>query len=211
MARAPVRVAHTTTSGTFNLDGGSWPVENNVWVVGDEAECVVIDAPHATGPILDLIAGRAVTAILCTHAHDDHVGAARELSEATSAQVWLHPADEVLWRQSHPDFDFTPLADGHEVIVADTTLTVLHTPGHSPGAVCLFAPQLNTVFSGDTLFQGGPGATGRSYSNFDSIISSIRSRLLTLPAEITVRTGHGPSTTIGDERPHLDEWIARGH
>jgi glyoxylase-like metal-dependent hydrolase (beta-lactamase superfamily II) len=95
--------------------------------------------------------------------------------------------------------------------VAGTTLQVLHTPGHSPGSSCLYAPELNTLFSGDTLFQGGPGATGRSYSDFDEIIASIQTRLLTLPADTEVRTGHGDSTTIGQETEHVGEWLARGH
>ena len=87
---------------------------------------------------------------------------------------------------------------------------MLHTPGHSPGGVCLLTPD-GHVFGGDTLFKGGPGATGRSFSSFGDIIVSIRDRLLTLPAETVVHTGHGDSTTIGDEAPHLDEWLARGH
>jgi len=204
-------IEHTVTSGTFNLDGGSWEVENNVWLVGDDRECVLIDAPHAAGPILELVGDRTVTAILCTHAHDDHVTAARELSERLAAPVRLHPADEVLWRQSYPDFEFAPLSDGETVSVAGVRLTVLHTPGHSPGAVCFHAPELDTVFTGDTLFAGGPGATGRSYSDFGTIIASISDRLLTLPPKTVVRTGHGDSTSIEAEAPHLADWIARGH
>jgi glyoxylase-like metal-dependent hydrolase (beta-lactamase superfamily II) len=204
-------IEHAVTAGTFNLDGGSWQVENNVWLVGNDTECVLIDAPHSAGPILELVGGRTVTAILCTHAHDDHVTVARELGERLAAPVRLHPADEVLWRQSYPDFDFVPLADGETIPAAGIELTVLHTPGHSPGAVCLYAPALATVFTGDTLFAGGPGATGRSYSDFPTIIASIRDRLLTLPGRTVVRTGHGESTTIELEAPHLSEWIARGH
>jgi len=90
-------------------------------------------------------------------------------------------------------------------------LTVLHTPGHAPGAVCLYAPALGAVFTGDTLFCGGPGATGRSFSHFPTIIDSIRERLLTLPPETAVHTGHGDGTSIGAEAPALDEWIKRGH
>ncbi len=206
-----VRVDSTTTSGTFSLDGGSWDVENNVWVIGDDAECVIVDAPHHAAPILELIAGRKVNSILCTHAHNDHVTVARQLNEVTGAAVRLHPADEGLWRQSHPHFDFVPLADGEQLSVGGARLQVRHTPGHSPGAVCFYSPELDAVFTGDTLFQGGPGATGRSFSSFDTIIDSIRSQLLTLPAGTVVHTGHGASTTIGDEAPNLDEWIARGH
>ncbi len=205
------RIQHATTSGTFNLDGGSWEVENNVWLVGDDTECVVIDAPHRVEPILELIDGRRLTAVLCTHAHDDHVTAARRLSEATGAPVRLHPADEVLWRQSHPDFDFVPLSDGELIAVAGTSLQTRHTPGHSPGGVCFYGAELGAVFSGDTLFQGGPGATGRSFSNFATLLDTIRYQLFTLPPETVVHTGHGDSTSIGEELPHLDEWIARGH
>ncbi|HEU5270777.1 MAG TPA: MBL fold metallo-hydrolase [Jatrophihabitans sp.] len=204
-------IEHTVTAGTFNLDGGSWEVENNVWLVGDRRECVLIDAPHDAGPILRLVGDRTVRAILCTHAHDDHVTAARELSERLDVPVRLHPADEVLWRRSYPDFGFVPLSEGETVSVAGVGLTVLHTPGHSPGAVCFHAPELATVFTGDTLFAGGPGATGRSYSDFDTIIASVSDRLLTLPPQTVVHTGHGDSTTIGDEAPHLADWIARGH
>ncbi|MDQ2838070.1 MAG: MBL fold metallo-hydrolase [Actinomycetota bacterium] len=205
------QIEHATTAGTFSLDGGSWEVQNNVWLVGDDTECVLIDAPHSAGPILELVAGRTVRAILCTHAHDDHVTVAAELSEATGAPIWLHPADEVLWRQSYPDRDFEPLADGDTIAVAGLELQVRHTPGHSPGAVCFYVPSLAAVFTGDTLFQGGPGATGRSYSSFETIIDSIRGQLFTLPPETVAHTGHGDSTTIGAESPQLDEWIARGH
>ena len=88
---------------------------------------------------------------------------------------------------------------------------MLHTPGHTFGACCFYAPDLGAVFTGDTLFQGGPGATGRSFSDFPTIVESIRDKLLTLPPETVVHTGHGDDTTIGAEQPHLQEWIARGH
>ena len=86
---------------------------------------------------------------------------------------------------------------------------MLHTPGHSPGAVCFRVADLGLVFTGDTLFAGGPGATGRSFSDFPTIVESIRERLLTLPADTVVHTGHGDSTTIGAEAPHLPEWLDR--
>ncbi|BCJ62683.1 MBL fold metallo-hydrolase [Micromonospora endophytica] len=206
------RIDHTVTSGTFSLDGQTFDVDNNVWVVGDDSECVVIDAPHDVDAILKVVAGRRVTAIVATHAHDDHVRVAPELSQATGAPVLLHPDDRVLWDMVHPDQPpGGQLRDGDTIEVGGTTLTVLHTPGHSPGACCLYAPALDVVFTGDTLFAGGPGATGRSYSDFDTIITSIRDRLLTLPAQTVVHTGHGDSTTIGAEAPQLPHWLARGH
>lgn len=207
-----VRVDHTVTSGTFSLDGQTFDVDNNVWVVGDDSECVVIDAPHDVDAILRVVGGRRVRAIVATHAHDDHVRVAPALAEATGAPVLLHPADRVLWDAVHPDVaPGGELRDGQTIAVAGTELRVLHTPGHSPGACCLYLPDLGVLFSGDTLFAGGPGATGRSYSDFPTIIESIRSKLLVLPPETTVHTGHGESTTIGAEAPHLDEWIARGY
>ncbi|MFE7618527.1 MBL fold metallo-hydrolase [Streptomyces sp. NPDC057496] len=206
------RIDHLVTSGTFALDGGEWDVDNNVWIVGDDTEAIVIDAAHDADAIEAALNGRTLRAIVCTHAHNDHIDAAPALAAATGAPVLLHPDDLPLWKQTHPDrAPDGVLADGQELEIAGTTLRVLHTPGHAPGAVCLYAPGLGTVFTGDTLFQGGPGATGRSFSHFPTIVGSIRDRLLTLPPETAVRTGHGDSTSIGAEAPHLDEWIARGH
>ncbi|MFE1786497.1 MBL fold metallo-hydrolase [Streptomyces sp. NPDC059506] len=207
-----VRVEHLVTSGTFSLDGGTWDVDNNVWIVGDDTEVLVVDAAHDADAIAGAVGGRRVVAIVCTHAHDDHIDAAPALADRTGAPVLLHPDDLPLWRMTHPERSPDgELADGQVLTVAGTELTVLHTPGHAPGAVCLYAPDLGTVFTGDTLFKGGPGATGRSFSDFPTIVASVRDRLLTLPAGTVVRTGHGDPTTVGDEAPHLDEWIARGH
>ncbi|MEV1007298.1 MBL fold metallo-hydrolase [Streptomyces sp. NPDC049881] len=206
------RVDHLVTSGTFSLDGGTWDVDNNVWILGDDHEAYVIDPAHDAAAVEAALGGRTLRGILCTHAHDDHVGAAPALADRTGAPILLHPADLPLWRLTHPDrLPDGELADGQRLSAAGTELRVLHTPGHAPGAVCFHAPGLGTVFTGDTLFQGGPGATGRSFSDFPTIVDSIRDKLLTLPPDTVVRTGHGDSTTIGAEAPHLDEWIARGH
>ncbi|WP_375424541.1 MBL fold metallo-hydrolase [uncultured Friedmanniella sp.] len=195
------RIDHAVVSGTFSLDGETFDVDNNVWVVGDGDECVVIDAPHDIAPILELVAGRTVRAVLCTHAHDDHVRVAPALAEAVGAPVLLHPADLPLWRLTHgdlvPDGD---LAEGQQIEVAGTTLQVLHTPGHAPGAVCFYAPDLGVVFTGDTLFCGGPGATGRSFSDRNLLLLSITDQLLALPGTTIVKTGHGDDTTLADER-----------
>ncbi|KWV29496.1 MBL fold metallo-hydrolase [Micromonospora rifamycinica] len=207
-----VRVDHAVTSGTFSLDGQTFDVDNNIWVVGDDTECVVFDAPHDVAAIRRVVGDRRVVAILATHAHDDHVRVAPELARVTGAPVLLHPDDRVLWDLVHPGL--APdggLSDGQEITVGDTVLRVLHTPGHSPGACSFHAPSLGVVFTGDTLFRGGPGATGRSFSDFATIVESIRTRLLTLPADTVVHTGHGDDTSIGAEAPHLQDWLARGH
>lgn len=198
------RIDHAISSGTFSLDGETFEVDNNIWVVGDDAECIVIDAPHSVADILEVVAGRNVKAIVCTHSHDDHVRVAPELALATGAPILLHPADAPVWELTHPGISPDgELADGQELTVGDTTLRVLHTPGHAPGAVCLYAPDLGVVFTGDTLFNGGPGATGRSFSDSDLIVESIRSVLFALPEATVVNTGHGDSTTIGAEAEAL--------
>lgn len=202
------RIDHSVTSGTFSLDGETFDVDNNVWVIGDDTECVVIDAPHDVDGILAVVGDRVVRAIVCTHAHDDHVRVAPALRErangGSGAPILLHPADRPLWELTHPDqlWD-ADLSDGQRIVAGGTTLEVLHTPGHAPGAVCFSAPELGCVFTGDTLFNGGPGAAGRSYSDADQIVASIRTRLFALPDDTVVHTGHGEDTTIGAERERL--------
>jgi glyoxylase-like metal-dependent hydrolase (beta-lactamase superfamily II) len=137
---------------------------------------------------------------VCTHAHDDHVRVAPALAERVSAPVLLHSDDLPLWRLTHPDVGpDAALIEGKPVTVAESDLEVLHTPGHSPGGVCLYSSTLGVVFTGDTLFRGGPGATGRSFSDYDTLATSIRTKLFALPRDTVVHTGHGESTTIGDE------------
>ena len=194
------RIDHTVTSGTFSLDEETVRVENNVWIVGDDEECVIIDAPHDAAEILRVVAGRRVVAILCTHAHNDHVGAASELAAAVAAPVLLHRDDRPLWQLTHDVPPDGELRDGDEIEVAGLRLDVLHTPGHTPGSVCLYAKDLATVFTGDTLFNGGPGATGRRFSDRGVLLMSITDRLLALPRQTIVKTGHGDDTTIADER-----------
>jgi len=200
------RIEKVVTSGVFSLDGQDFEVDNNVWLVGDDHEVIVIDAAHDPAAILAAVGDRRLSAIVCTHGHNDHINAAPQVAEAKGAPVLLHQGDEVLWRMiypgTRPDED---LGDEQVIEIAATPLRVLHTPGHSPGSVCLYAPALGTVFSGDTLFRGGPGATGRSYSDYGTIIASIRGKLLGLPPDTVVRTGHGEDTTIGAEAAQFRE------
>ena len=195
------RIDKGVLQGTFTLDGETFDVDNNVWVVGDDTECVVIDAPHDVDGILAVVGDRRVKAILCTHAHDDHVRVAPALRERVTAPILLHPDDRPLWELTHSDelWD-ADLSDGQELEIAGTTLRVLHTPGHAPGGVCFYAEDLGCVFTGDSLFNGGPGATGRSYSDRDVLVASLKTKLLALPDDTVVHTGHGDDTTIGAER-----------
>jgi glyoxylase-like metal-dependent hydrolase (beta-lactamase superfamily II) len=199
-----VRIERLVTSGIFTLDGGEWEVDNNVWIVGTDEDCLVIDAAHDADAIVAAVGGRRLTAIVCTHAHNDHVNAAPRVRAATGAPIALHPDDRVVWDLTFPDdAPDQDLADGQRIAIGDVELEVRHTPGHAPGAVCLYADSLGLVLSGDTLFNGGPGATGRSFSDHPTILASIRERLLTLPDDTVVLTGHGDGTTIGAERPGI--------
>ena len=201
-----LRINRVVTSGIFSLDGEDFEVDNNIWLVGDDHEVVVIDAAHDPRPSVDAVGGRRVRGVLCTHGHNDHINAAVELADTVDAPIWLPPDDGMLWDVVNPDRRIDdPLRDGLTVPLGGDDLTILHTPGHSPGGCCVHVPTLGAVFSGDTLFNGGPGATGRSFSDRALLVESIRSRLFVLDRETTVHTGHGDSTSIGVEADRLDD------
>ncbi|MEY2399737.1 MAG: hypothetical protein QOJ00_2911 [Actinomycetota bacterium] len=202
-------IERVITSGIFALDGGEWEVDNNIWIVGNEDEVMILDAAHDHQPIVDAVRGRRVKAIIATHGHNDHINAADALAKAVGAPVFMHPADLQLWHQVYERVPDDALQDGDEIHAGGVTLRVLHTPGHSPGGCCFYDAEAGVVFTGDTLFNGGPGATGRSFSDYPTIVASIRDRLLTLPTETVVNTGHGDSTTIGAESPSLPEWLSK--
>lgn len=199
-------IDHVITSGTFTLDGQSFDVDNNIWLVGNDREVFVIDAAHDAAPIIAAVGDRKVKAILATHGHNDHINVAAALAEALDAPIWIHPDDLMLWEVVNPDRPPDALLhDGDHLRAGDVELEVLHTPGHSPGGCCFLDRANGVLFSGDTLFKGGPGATGRSYSDHDTIVASITTRLFALPTDTVVHTGHGDSTTIGAEQANLAE------
>jgi glyoxylase-like metal-dependent hydrolase (beta-lactamase superfamily II) len=132
-------IGHLVTSGTFSLDGGTWDVDNNVWLVGDSSEVLVIDAAHDADAIAAAVGDRRVVAVVCTHAHDDHVNQAPALADRFGAPILLNPAEAPLWEMTWPDRKpDTELADGDVLRAGGIELRVLQTPGHSPGSSCLY-------------------------------------------------------------------------
>ena len=204
-----MRIDSTVTSGKFRLDGGEWDVDNNVYVVGDDSSVYVVDPSHDLDAVAELVGDRRVEGILLTHAHNDHCELAPEAAKRFDTEVYLHPDDDMLWQESNGDAPYTPLADRGQFDIGGEKITVYHTPGHSPGCVVLHVGE--TLLSGDTLFNGGPGATGRKYSDFDVIIESLRNVVFNLPAETRVLPGHGDETTVGAEAARIDEYVARGY
>ncbi len=197
-----------TTDGIFSLDGEDFDVTNNIWIIGDDREVVVVDAAHDHLPIVEAVGGRRVRRILLTHGHNDHINAAAALADAVDAPIALHPDDRMLWDVVYPDRSpDIDLAEGARIDVGGHDLSVLHTPGHAPGCCCFYDERTAVLFSGDTLFCGGPGATGRSFSDRPTILRTIRERLLKLPGHTVVHTGHGDSTTIEAERPLIEELV----
>lgn len=180
------------------------PLENNAYLVAcrNTDRAVLIDAAAEPSRLLAAARDLELTAILTTHGHRDHVRAVAGVRARANVPFRIHPADAGLSGRE-PD---EPLGEG-AVQFGDVAADVLETPGHTPGSVCFALPGL--VFTGDTLFPGGPGATSEPAA-FDAILASIRDRLLTLDADTLIMPGHGLDTTVGTERPHLGEWQARG-
>ncbi|SDL09985.1 MBL fold metallo-hydrolase [Tessaracoccus oleiagri] len=204
------RIERLVTAGNADPEGPP-EHENNVWIVGDDRKVVVVDPAHDAEAVLDAVGGREVVAVLLTHGHWDHSRSAPEFAAMVHAPIFLGEADLFLWEDATGLEDgFAPLSDGAEFEVAGTTLRAVSTPGHTPGSTSIRIDELGAVLSGDTLFPGGPGATRWDYSSFATVIASVRDKLFTLPDDTVVHPGHGESTTIGAEKPHLDEWIARG-
>ena len=206
-----MRIENLVTSGKFCLDGGCWDVDNNVYVLSVGDAVVVVDPSHDLDAIADQVGDREVRAILLTHAHNDHCELAPRAARRFNAPVYLHPDDDVLWQESNGNEPYLHLYDGQRFLLEGEEIRVLHTPGHSPGCVVLYLPGEETLLSGDTLFSGGPGATGRKYSDFDVIVESLRDVVFFLPAETRVLPGHGDATTIGAEADRIDEYVRRGY
>ncbi len=184
------------------------PYDNNVFVLRcrQTGEAVLIDAANEHDRLLDLCRRLGVRRVLETHGHWDHIGAVAEIRDA-GYEVGVNSHDAPMLK----DVGYDRFIDDLEVVeVGRLRLHAIHNPGHTPGSVSFLVDGAPLLFSGDTLFPGGPGATKFEGGDFATIIDSIDSKLFTLPAHTIVMPGHGVSTTIGHERPHLQEWVDRG-
>jgi glyoxylase-like metal-dependent hydrolase (beta-lactamase superfamily II) len=175
--------------------------DNNVYVLSDGGEAIVIDGAAEADRILDQVKGLRVVAILQTHDHGDHVQALPALVDALGVPVRAGAQDR--W-----PVEIEPIADGDTVTVGGFDVRAVHTPGHTPGSTCyVVGPYL---FSGDTLFPGGPGNTQSDAKRFATVMESLDGLFASLPDETRICPGHGIDSTIGRERQHVETWRARG-
>ena len=182
------------------------PVDNNVYVLRctETGDALLIDAANEHDRLLDLCRTLDVRTVVETHGHWDHIQAIPEIRDA-GYEVGVTAADAGML----PSYDYL-LEDDTVFRVGRLSLRTILTPGHTPGSICFRVEDTPLLFTGDTLFPGGPGNTSFEHSDFDTIVESIDRRLFTLPEDLLVLPGHGDRTTIGTERPHLQEWVDRG-
>jgi glyoxylase-like metal-dependent hydrolase (beta-lactamase superfamily II) len=181
----------------------------NAWIIGDDEEVIVIDPGRDPAGVLAAVGDREVLAVICTHGHS--VQAAPEVAEADEAPVALHPKDQMLWEDAHPeDVAEIEMSDGGVFEIADVSLEVIHAPGHTPGSVCLYCEDLDVVFTGHALAAGGPVTHDGEFPDFPGQLTAIGEYLLTLPGSTRVLPGEGEETTIAAAERHFDAWVAAG-
>jgi glyoxylase-like metal-dependent hydrolase (beta-lactamase superfamily II) len=181
----------------------------NAWLIGDDEEVIVIDPGSDTDAVLAAVGEREILAVICTHGHREHIAGATVVADRDEAPIALHSLDLVAWRETHLDGDpDIAMADGGMFEVADVTLEVMHSPGHSPGSVCLYCEDLGVVFTGDTLLASGPATHDGDYPDFAGQLTAIGEQLLTLPATTTVLPAHGEEITVAAAAKLFDSWAS---
>jgi glyoxylase-like metal-dependent hydrolase (beta-lactamase superfamily II) len=185
--------------------------ESNAWIVGDDEEVIVVDPGTDPAPVLDATAGREILAVICTHGHAAHVGAALDVAARDEAPVALHPKDLLLWREAHRRSDpEIEMEDGGIFEVSDVALEVIHAPGHSPGSVILYCEDLGAALSGDVLLADGPAPHAGDFPNFSAQLSAIGEQILTLPGQTRVLPGHGEEILVSAAEKRFDSWVSAG-
>jgi glyoxylase-like metal-dependent hydrolase (beta-lactamase superfamily II) len=184
--------------------------ETNAWIIGDDEEVIVVDPGRDSDGILEAVGEREILAVICTHGHASHVGAALEVAERDEAAIALHRLDRLVWRSTHKDPPEIEMDDGGLFDVADVQLEVIHTGGHTPGSVSLYCEALKVVFTGDVLSSRGPVPHDGLYADFAGQLTAIGERLLDLPPTTRVLPGHGEEITIGDAAKRFDGWVDAG-
>jgi glyoxylase-like metal-dependent hydrolase (beta-lactamase superfamily II) len=182
------------------------PFENNVFIVRCKStgDAVLIDAANEHELLLEVARATGVRRVLTTHGHWDHIQAVEAVRDA-GIDVGIAAEDAEML----PAYDFV-IRDDEGYEIGDLRLRSIHTPGHTLGSTSFLLEDEPLLFTGDTLFPGGPGNTATPGASFDQILQSIDKRLFALPPDLLVLPGHGLDTTIGEERPHLQEWADRG-
>ena len=199
------RIEQVTSPGRDGAPDG------NTWIVGDDEEVIVIDPGTEAGAVLDAAGEREILAVICTHGHASHVAAAAEVAGRDESPIALHTRDLLQWRNAKAGEDpEIEMADGGIFEVADVSLEVIHTPGHTPGSVCLYSEELAAVFSGDCLLARGPAPHEGEFPDFAVQLSAIGEHLLTLDAATRVLPGHGEESTVANAQKRFDSWVTAG-
>ncbi|MBV9095728.1 MAG: MBL fold metallo-hydrolase [Streptosporangiaceae bacterium] len=196
---------------TARIERVASPGAVNAWIVGDDDEVIVIDPGSDAAGVLDAVGDREVLAVICTHGHAGHVAAAVPVADRDGVPVALHRQDRLAWREAHPDTDADiEMEDGGTFEVADVSLEVMGTPGHTPGSVCLYCEELGAVFTGDALAADGPVPHDGEFPDFAGQLTAIGEHLLILPPGTRVFPGHGEDTTIAAAEKNFDAWFSAG-
>jgi len=183
----------------------------NTWIIGDDEEVIIIDPGESADAVMPVVGQREVLAVICTHGHGRHVAAAFDVASRDEAQVALHSADRLAWREAHPGKEPDIfMEEGGLFQVADVTLEVIYVPGHSPGSICLYSDELGVLFSGDAVSGGGPVPHQGYFDDFPRQVSSIGASVLTLDADTRILAGHGEESTVGQAERRFDSWVSAG-
>jgi glyoxylase-like metal-dependent hydrolase (beta-lactamase superfamily II) len=181
----------------------------NTWVVGDDDEVIVID-PGTAAPVLAAVGEREILAVICTHGHRGHAGAAPEVAGRDESPIALHPLDRRDWRDLHATDPDIEMEDDGQFGVAGVTLEVIHAPGHSRGSVLLYCEALNAAFTGDVVADRGPVPHGDEFPDWTRQMDAIGARVLTLPAQTRLLTGHGEELTVASADKKFSTWYSAG-